>query len=414
LIHTEQGHAYLATGKRIVYIIGTYPDLTKTFIDREILEAKRVGLNVAIIAMRRSNAGSLSSAVQKLMDEIIYLVPASAIRLSRAHGYFLVSRFRNYFQTLWYLLSREHPTLKARLKTLLHFGAGVLAASYLRKTTMPDHVHAHFADGAAVIAIVISRLLNIPYSLTAHAYDIYRAPVFLTDKVAGARFVTTCTAFNKHHLEQATGHTVELIYHGLDFEAIREIGVARKRLQPPLILSVGRLQEKKGFSYLIEACAQLKKQGLDFRCEIVGDGPEGAILSSLVRALDLQDTVTLCGALPNAEVMLKYSRASVFVLPCCVTDDGDRDGIPNVILEAMAFGLPVVSTDVSGVPEVVRDSETGLLVQSRNVDQLSKAIARVLADTDEAGILGRNASEFVQREFDIRQNIKCLGRLLSR
>jgi colanic acid/amylovoran biosynthesis glycosyltransferase len=404
----------VTTDKHIVYVIGTYPDLTKTFIDREILEARRAGLDVSIIAMRRSKAMDLNLAVQRLMEEIMYLVPISVIRFGRAHIFFIGRHFRKYTQTMKYLLTREHLTFRARFKTLLHFGAGVQAADHLRRTKIPDHIHAHFADGAAVIAMVVSRLLGIPYSLTAHAFDIYRTPVFLKEKVAGAKFVTTCTAFNKRHLEKVTGYSVELIYHGLDFEAIGETDDILEKATPQLILSVGRLQEKKGFAYLIKACAILRQRGLDFRCEIVGEGPGEEALSSLIQSLGLLDTVTLCGALPNAKVLKKYSRASVFVLPCCVTEDGDRDGIPNVILEAMAFGLPVVSTDVSGVPEVVHDSKTGLLVESRNVVELSRAIARMLENRAEARKLGQNASEFVQSKFDIRQNVKRLGQLFSR
>jgi colanic acid/amylovoran biosynthesis glycosyltransferase len=399
--------------KKIVYIIGTYPDLTKTFIDREILEAKRAGLDISIIATRGSGERALPSQVQRLMEEIQYLVPVSAFRLGRAHINCLRRYFGPYLRTLFFLITRHHPSLKARIKTVLHFGGGVLAADYLRRGGIPSHIHAHFADGAAVIAMTINRLLGVPFSLTAHAFDIYRSPVFLEEKIAQARFVTTCTTFNRHHLERLTGRRIKLIYHGVDFAAVRAVGMPDDKLVPPLILSVGRLQEKKGFTYLIEACARLKQQGYDFSCEIVGEGPEKENLLSRIGELELQDKVTLSGALPNSDVLVKYSRAAVFALPCCVTESGDRDGIPNVILEAMAFGLPVVSTDVSGVPEVVQHGVTGMLVESRNVEALSLAIGTLLSDPDEASRLGRSASEFVSREFDIRRNVDSLIRLFE-
>ena len=403
----------MRSDKRIVYIIGTYPDRTKTFVDREILEAKRAGLNVSIIAVRRSEVEDLSAAVQRLKEEITYLVPVSLLRFIRAHFHFLVRQFRCYSSTVYFLLTREHLNFATRFKTLLHFGGGVVAADHLRRSQRPDHVHAHFADGAAVIAMVISRLLAIPYSLTAHAYDIYRSPAFLEDKVRGAAFVTTCTAYNKRHLEAETGRLIELVYHGLDFSAISEVGITNAKPSPPLILSVGRLTEKKGFAYLIRACASLKKEGYDFFCEIVGDGPDLRELESLIQEIGLSGLVKLSGALPVEEVFAKYSKASLFALPCCVTEEGDRDGIPNVILEAMAFALPVVSTDVSGVPEVVHPQETGLLVESRNVEQLSSAIATLLTDPEQARWLGQNEAEFVHQEFDIRRNVRNLTRLFS-
>ena len=402
-----------STQQRIVYIIGTYPDRTKTFVDREILEAKRAGLSVSIIAIRSSKVKDLSPPVQRLKEEITYLVPVSLILFARAHLRFLVTQFRSYSKTAFFLLTREHPNLASRFKTLLHFAGGVVAADHLRRSQLPNHVHAHFADGAAVIAMVISRLLAIPYSFTAHAYDIYRSPAFLEDKICGAKFVTTCTAYNKRHLEAETGRPIELVYHGLDFSAIREVGISKQKFSPPLILSVGRLTEKKGFAYLIRACASLKERGYDFRCEIVGDGPNTRELESLIRELGLSGLVKLIGALPVEEVFAKYSKASLFALPCCVTEEGDRDGIPNVILEAMAFALPVVSTDVSGVPEVVHHEKTGLLVESRNIEQLSSAIATLLTDPEQAHWLGQNAAEFVHQEFDIRRNVNHLTRLFS-
>lgn len=397
---------------KIAYVIGTYPSLTKTFIDREVLEAKRLGLELKLIAIRRPRGGAFDPATRPLMQETRYLLPAPVPALLGAHLRFALARPRAYFGTLGYLLTRRHPSLRARVKTLLHFGEGVLAAAWLRNGDIA-HVHAHFADRATVVAIIVSRLLAIPYSVTAHAADIYRSPVFLRDKLARAKFATTCTAFNKSHLEQATGRPVELVYHGLDFERLAEPPQAGERSLVPLILGVGQLQPKKGFSYLIRACALLRARGFAFRCEIVGEGPERARLTELITQLALEPVVTLVGALPNARVLERYPQASVFVLPCIVAENGDRDGIPNVILEAMAFGVAVVATDVSGIPEAVRDGETGRLVRSRSAEALAEAIAALLASPDDAARLGRNGALLVRREFDIRRNVGKLIELLT-
>lgn len=395
--------------KRIAYIIGTYPDLTTTFIDREILEAQRLGLNMVLVAIRKSKRQGFRPAIQQLMQSVIYLLPVSVTRLVAAHLYYMLTSFRAYTGTLIYLLTRKHPDLKARAKTLLHFGEGILAAWLLRDKKI-DHVHAHFADRAAVIAMIVSRMLGIPYSLTAHANDIYVAPVLMREKIGNAKFATTCTAFNKAHIEKETGQKIELIYHGLEFAEVEPTTRSAEAPEEPLILSVGQLKEKKGFPFLIDACAILRDKGYRFRCEIVGDGPDREKLSDLIRDRKLGETITLCGALPNAEVMHKYSRAYVFALASIVAGDADRDGIPNVILEAMAHRLPIVSTKVSGIPEVVHDRSTGILVESRNAEQLASAIAYLLDNPIDAEVMGRTGAEFVSSDFDIRRNV---GRLLE-
>jgi glycosyltransferase involved in cell wall biosynthesis len=398
--------------KKVAYILGTFPILTTTFIDRELLEAKRIGLDMVLVAIRKSNGGTFSAAVEQLSNETVYLLPVSVFRLMRAHLYFLSARFPSYVGTLWYLLSREHPSFRARFKTLLHFGEGVLAADLLRKYSV-EHVHAHFADRATVVAMVIHRLLDIPYSLTAHAFDIYGAPVFLADKIKNAKFAATCTRYNKLHLEKETGHEVELIYHGLEFGEIPNCASRKKKSGVPAILSVGQLTEKKGFPYLVRACSMLREKGYNFTCEIIGEGPQRPRLSTLIEDLNLEGIVILRGALSHAEVLRAYSKATVFVLPCIVAEDGNRDGIPNVILEAMAHALPVISTDISGIPEVLRNQETGLLTESRSADALSAAIARLLDQPSDATAIGQNASEFVREKFDIRRNVRRLVDMLT-
>ncbi len=398
--------------KKIAYILGTYPLLTTTFIDRELLEAKRLGLNMVLVAIRKGRDHGFSAGVQKFANETVYLLPVSAIRLIRSHLFFFITRFPTYVGTLTYLLTRKHPTPHARLKTLFHFGEGVLAAALLRKSSV-NHLHAHFADRAAVVAMVIHRLLEVPYSITAHANDIYISPVFLAEKIKNAKFVATCTKYNQLHLEKETEHPVELIYHGLDFSDILPSESSLKNRKTPLVLSVGQLNEKKGFPYLIRACALLREKEYEFSCEIIGDGPEKGKLAELIEALNLSDIVTLRGALPHAEVLRDYPRAGLFVLPCVVARDGDRDGIPNVILEAMAHGLPVISTNISGIPEVVRNQETGWLIQSRSEHALTNAIAQVLDHPCEAAAIGRNGMAFVRKNFDIRQNVQHLIEMLT-
>ena len=401
-----------ADKKRIAYLVGSFPSLTKTFINREILEAKRQGINLVLIAIRRPGAFVMGGEVRQLAAETRYILPVGWFRFLADHLRFGLTRPRVYLATLIYLLTRRHDTLATRIKTFLHFGEGVVAAGLLQPERI-HHIHAHFADRAATVALVASRLLGVPYSLTAHANDIYVAPVLLPEKIAHAKFVTTCTTYNQAHLEQLTQRRIELVYHGLDLAALTP-APRPTRVDPwPLVLSVGQLKEKKGFKHLTRACGLLKSRGVEFRCEIIGEGPQRGELEQLVADCGLQDTVALRGALPNAEVMAQYGRATLFVLPCVVAGNADRDGIPNVLLEAMASRVSVITTRLSGIPELVEDGVTGLLVDPGDETALAEAIVRLLNDAELRGRLARQGRRRVEERFDIRVNTGRLVELLE-
>lgn len=394
--------------KKIAYIIGSFPGLTITFIHREILEAKRQGVALVIVAIRR-RVFQVGLEIKELAEETKYILPVPWLKFLASNLYFGLTRPWVYFSTLVYLLTRQHNTIAARLKTFLHFAEGVWAAVLLQPEQV-DHLHAHFADRAAVVAMVAARLLGISYSLTAHANDIYVSPVMLSEKIANAKFATTCTAYNKFYLESITGCRIELIYHGLDISAIKPALPPARNGRPPLILSVGQLKEKKGFPYLIRACRWLKDKGYDIQCQIIGAGPDREQLERLIAALGLQDGVILRGALPNPEVMALYPQATLFALPCVVAKNADRDGIPNVLLEAMISQVPVISTRLSGIPEVVEDGVTGLLVESADEVSLAQAMTNLLDDATLRNRLAEQGQRRVKERFDIRTNV---GRLVE-
>jgi glycosyltransferase involved in cell wall biosynthesis len=395
---------------KVAYIIGTYPLLTTTFIDREIMLLQQHGVTVDVLSIRRSSR-KLSPEQRALQEDVTYLLPVSPPLLLIAHLYFVVRRPLNYLGIFFFLLTRSHPTPKSRLKTVLHFGEGVYAAYLLREKAY-DQLHAHFVDRATTVALIASRLLDIPYSATAHANDIYVEPVLLPEKVAEAKFVATCTNYNKVYLERILSDEesakVRCIYHGLDLSDYQP----PERTVPlkPLLLSVGQLKEKKGFAYLLEACRFLRDWDYDFHCMIVGEGPLRGQLETQICHLGLEDTVSLCGALAHEEVIEKYREATIFVLPCILSADGDRDGIPNVILEAMAMELPVVSTRHSGIPEVVQDNLNGLLVPPAEAEPLAKALARLLDDPEKRLKYGMKGRETIIEAFAVESNVNKLLR----
>jgi glycosyltransferase involved in cell wall biosynthesis len=399
------------TELNIGYIIGTYPSFSTTFIDREIRMLRQWSLGIRLLAIRRPVLHSaLSQEQQAFKQEVTYLLPVAWLAFFVGNLYFLLRQPSVYLGTFFYLLTRSHPNIKDRLMTVLHFAEGVYAAHLLKGQAI-DHLHAHFVERAATVALVASCLLNVPYSLAVHAgEDIFVHPVLLPEKFAGAKFVISCTEYNLQYLRQlgiqGLDEKAVCIHHGLDIERYQpSIGPPES---PSLLLAVGRLVEKKGLEYLIRACGQLRDQERDFVCHIIGPGPDHRKLESLVAELALQDVVKLLGGIPHEEVIEQYRRATIFVLPCVQGNDGSLDGIPNVLAEAMAMKLPVVSTSVSAIPELVEDQVNGLLVPPRDEGALGRALIRLLDDSHLRKELGEAGRQAVVEKFDIERNVRLV------
>lgn len=393
------------TDSRVIsYVIGTYPSLTTTFIDRELAELVKRGFDVRVVAVRRPRS-ELSEGQRELARRTEYVLPVRPLAFAWTQLRWLVRRPLTYLGTLVYVLRQPHDN-GSRRKSVAHLLIGAEVARRL-EPRRDGHLHAHFADRAATVALVASRLLDIRYSLTAHANDIYLAPTLLPAKIGNSIVTVTCTDYNERHLretlEPGVGSRVRRIYHGLELEGYTSI--ERDAGRSRVIVSVGQLKQKKGLRHLIEAVALLRDRGVDVECRIIGEGPLRDELQGLIASHHVEDRVTLLGALPHPAVVTHYREARAFALPCVVADDGDRDGIPNAILEAMASGLPVISTPISGIPEAVRDGETGLLVEPGDAAQLADALERVVTDDRAWRNLGSAARSFVIGEFEISRNI---------
>lgn len=397
--------------KPVAYIIGSYPLLTTTFIDREIESLRAGGQPIRLLSVRRPH-GALSPEQEILSRDVTYMLPLDLLAFLRGFLAIVFGRPATVAGLAWYLLTRPGLRPKARFKTVLHLLQGIYATHIIRPWR-PAHIHAHFADRATTMALVVSRLLDIPFSFTAHAVDIYVNPVMLDEKMAEAKFVATCTGYNHRHLSDIAngyGDKIKRIYHGLDAAAYRASADRQHRAGQPrsTIVAVGQLKEKKGFTYLLQACRSLLDEGYDFDCHIIGGGPLHEALAEEILQLGLGDAVQLLGAQPHDRVIAELDQASAFVLPAVLGADGDRDGIPNVILEAMAMQLPVVSTNHSGIPEVVHDGRTGLLVPPADVSALALALARLLDDPELGRLMGLNGRQFVLDNFDVDRNAALL------
>jgi glycosyltransferase involved in cell wall biosynthesis len=295
----------------------------------------------------------------------------------------------------------------------------VLILNEQRSGKKIDHLHAHFAHDPALIAYLVHRITGLPYSFTAHARDLYQVPeVVLTDRIRQSSAVITCCGANLEYLKQIAPSyqsKFSLIYHGVNLKDFRSVPGAATNSIPenPIILSVGRLVEKKGFHDLLQALLVVKENGQQFRCTIYGDGPLRRQLESWIEEHGMAGEIVLAGDRTQEELISVFQKANLFALTPVQTQDGDRDGIPNVLLEAMAVGLPVVTTEVAGIPELVKNNENGFLYQSHDVEGISSGILELLRNSEKRKQLGAAASKTVAEQFDINQAAAHLKALFA-
>lgn len=395
----------------IGYLVKMYPRFSETFILNELLELERQGLVLTVFALKKPDEGRFHADLARLRARVHYAPESATARPGELLGAMRDAQ-RLAGPRFWQGLAAA--TRRRRSGSLKHFWQAAYLAHRVHAARI-GHLHAHFASSAAGVAWQVAHLLGISYSVTAHAKDIFRHdldPAALARKLRDARFVVTVSDFNRAYLEERIpGLRPVRIYNGLDLASFAPRPTPKDK--PPLVLGVGRLVEKKGFDDLLRAAAILRDQGLAFRCVVVGSGEEQARLERLRAELDLSGVVDLAGPLPREALLDLYPRASVFAAPCVVGADGNRDGLPTVLIEAMALGLPVVATPVTGIPELVRAGDTGLIVPERAPGDLAAAIARLLGDPALALVLAARGRARVEAGFDLGRNAADLRRLLE-
>ncbi|MBX3279757.1 MAG: glycosyltransferase family 4 protein [Acidobacteria bacterium] len=421
----------------IGYVLKGYPRTSETFIANEIHLLEEAGRRLVIFSLKRLEGQKRHAVVDRIKAPVIYLPEAEPMTGSRKftwlrrnlpgfvsdHRSLFLRRPAVYLRTLVEALRmgrRYRGDRRFKWSYLKEFLQAGSIARFVLGSGRIAHLHAHFCHTTATVTMLASRLAGVPFSFTAHAKDIYREDMnpgdLLTVKLRNAQFAVTCTRANREYLDRLHPAPTPLhaIYHGIDLSLFAPERRDVERDDPPLILSVGRLVEKKGFDYLVEACALLRERGRRFQCLIVGGKDEhAAVIEALIRRLDLGGIVTLQGAVTQEQLLRIYRRAAVFALPCRVMDNGDRDGIPNVLVEAMAMELPVVSTPISGIPELIESGVNGLLVEEKNACELAAGLERLLADEELGRRLGREGRMRVAEDFDAQRNIGALNALFD-
>lgn len=386
-------------GERVLYVVSSFPCWSETFIVREIHTLLKRGADVRIVALRHKPEAFVQSDARALLDRVLYSPAwyrcAFAV-LSRilTQPALTLGQPLNIISKLWQKPYVMAKSLVAWFRTL-----GVLDKV---EQWEPDHIHAHWATYPSTSAMIMSKHTGRPFSFTAHAHDIYLDDQLMAEKLESAAFISTISRFNRDYLRsryvQAAGARIEIVHCGVPRgPRLPREGTPRDE---PLIVSVGRHDEVKGFPVLLQACRQLREGGVAFRCEIIGDGPLQKSLRRKIEEACLQNHVHLLGALPSQQVEEKLRAADLFVLASQRSREGNMDGIPVALMEAMASGVPVITTRVSGIPELVEDRVTGLLVPSADAFALAQAMRQMLNDETLQARCTENARRKVQNEFD--------------
>ncbi len=389
---------------RVAYLLLWFPERTQTFILDEANTLMRLGLDLRVYTLygprRRGRVAGMGPAlppVAHLGSAALPVLLRDLARVRRRFGPGAAPFLTGVLLRRWRSLETLGEAVWATL-------AGVHLAGRLKEAG-PDHLHAPWADGPATAAWVASHLSGIPFSFCARAHDIYPPDGALGEKLAAAALVRVNSEVNRRYLAalapEAAGKLVK-IYNGVPLQPVP--GPPRTLRPPYRLLALGRFVDTKGFPGLLQACRQLATGGLDFQLTLAGAGLQKARLAFLVKKYGLARRVDFPGFVPHLQVPGLFHRADLFIMPCRIDRVGNRDGIPNVILEALAHEVPVVATDVSGVGEAVRPGETGWLVPPDAPRALAQAIREALANPAEARRRARAGRELVARKFDSREN----------
>jgi glycosyltransferase involved in cell wall biosynthesis len=410
----------------VAYVLRSFPRLTQTFILNEVLALEQLGVPLEIFSIVDPGEAIRQSGVAHVRGPVRYLQRPPAGRLAGIlsdHLVMLRRRPRRYLATTRYLLLRrdlDDGYTTATRWSCFDYAVRLSRRISERPSVAPriTHVHSHFAHDPTLVALLTKRLTGVPFSFTAHARDLYQTrPASLSERIRESTSVVTCCAANLAYLAGAAPARdlakLRLIHHGLDSSLFGRADPPPAIPATPLIVSAGRLVEKKGFFDLVGACALLRDTGHDFRCVIFGDGPLREPLLEHVAGLRLNGHVRLAGVCTQDQLSTELRRATVFALTPITTADGDRDGIPNVLVEAMASRLPVVSTDAGGISELVVHGATGLLSHPGDAAAIARNLAALLGDQELRDRLSAAGRRAVDDNFDIHANAALLAGVLE-
>jgi colanic acid/amylovoran biosynthesis glycosyltransferase len=389
--------------RKLGYLFERFPAFTQTFCAREIAELYRQGTALPVFSIRRPTEARPTNIP---LDNIpVYYLPDTNSLEFKIRTKFVSSRLKD----LW--SGSGDIRDKGRFREAAYLGPRL-------KKAQISHLHVHFAGLASRTAWWIKRLFGVTYSFTGHANDIFCPKpdqrVGLRDLIREASLVVVVSDFGANMLRHGfpeSAQKIHRVYNGLDLSIFKS---ATPGASPVRLLSIGRLIEKKGFKFLIESCRLLRSSGLPFVCQIVGEGPEHDRLQELIQEYQLSESVRLMGPLPQTDLVEILAQSSIFVFPAVHDSSGDTDNLPTVLIEAMASSLPIVATEVAGIPEIVQHNENGLVVPEKDPVRLADAIRVIAGDEALAERFGRASRRIAEEKFALSNTVGQLKSLFTR
>ncbi len=399
---------------KIAYIVSRFPTIAETFILYEILALEQAGLAVEVFSLLRQREKVVHPGAEAIVERAHYGRFFSSATLT-AQFYWLSRKPLAYIAGWWRAVFGNLFSPKFLIRALVVVPQAALFARQMQALGV-QHVHAHWATHPTLAAYIIHRLTGLPYSFTAHADDIYVERPMLAEKIRQAGFVVTVSEYNRQFLAGLYGPSAEnkivVIHCGVD-SSVFQARPAKQQAAPFTIICVARLEEKKGHAFLIQACAKLRARGIPFQCLLIGEGGNRPRLEQQIARLGLAGQVSLLGQQPRDRVSALISQADVMVLPSVITANGRKEGIPVALMEALASELPAIATSISGIPELVENNRTGLLVPERDVEALTEALIRLYYEPKLGEQLGAEGRRKVLREFDLNSNAAKLSALFK-
>jgi glycosyltransferase involved in cell wall biosynthesis len=386
--------------KKIAYIISRFPTVSETFILYEMIELTKLGMEIDVFPLIHQKGSVIHTEVESIAHKVHY--PALfSLHTIRDHFFWFRKKPGIYLKTIFQALLKNVRSLKFFSRAIIVI---LLSAQVARKMEQlgTQHIHAHSATHPTLMAYIVQQLTGVPYSFTAHSSDIYFNQTMLKEKINCARFVVTISKYNVDFLRgvspEIPAQKIHVIHCGIDPAKFRVEPVQQLNTSPFTMICVGRLEKIKGHQYLIEACGQLKAQNIDFHCYLVGDGELQTRVQEEIDRLGLVDHVELLGFQTHDKVIELLGQVDALVLPSL------SEGIPVAVMEGMASGLPIVATAVTGVPELVEDGVTGLLVPSKDSPALAEAIITLCNSPERRAQMGRAGRKKVLNEFNLQKS----------
>lgn len=400
---------------QIAYIVSRFPKLSETFILREMITLEKAGWKVCLYPLILEKAAVVHPEAKPWLQSLIYF-PWLSMKVVLVNIKLLFKSPLKYISLWMKVILGNLKSAGFLSRAVMLFPKSILIAEDLKKKNV-SHLHAHFATHPAMAAWIIHQVTGISYSITVHAHDIYVNRSMLESKLRDASFIVAISDFNREFLARHYGDWVKdkikIVHCGIDTEIYTYLPGKDSTNEKKTLVSIGSLQPYKGMQYLVKACAILMDRGVPFICKIVGDGEERDSLTELIAQLGLKEHVQLLGAKTQDEVAGLLRETYCYVQPSVITKTGKMEGIPVAMMEAMASNVPVIASNLSGIPELIRHGETGYLVPPGECQLLADAIEYVINNSQEALRIGASGRELVRTEFDIYKNVNQLAQLFS-